>query len=153
MQRFARGVKAIKLKEGAKVISCEIVDDDSKILVLSENGIGKRVKYSAFMPHHRFTAGIRAMLLNKKTGKLSAFQSVKDDDELLIITTKGMMIRFPIGHISVMGRSAVGNIILNEQYGDTADKLDLVNGKYERQLELLENLQGQTYEEWLRKSL
>ena len=117
--RTARGVTAITLHEGHKVISCDVVDDTSTILALSEYGIGKRVPFDMFIPHHRFTGGIRIMELTEKTGKLAAAMAVRDGDELVAITARGRMLRFPVNTVTVMKRHSVGNILLRLDDGDS----------------------------------
>ena len=119
MGRQARGVIAITLGKGDKVLSCDVVDDSRKIIVISKFGIGKRVEFSEFIPHHRATAGIRIMELSDRTGRLSASLSVKDSDELMVISSKGRLIRMPASHIAVMRRHSVGNIVVRLDEGDS----------------------------------
>ena len=110
---------AIRLKKNDYVLSCDPVAERRTILVISEMGIGKRVEFASFMPHHRGTGGICLMELTEKTGKLSGSVSVKDSDEIIAISAKGRMIRMPVEGISVMKRHSVGNIILRLDEGDS----------------------------------
>lgn len=119
MGRNARGVIAINLRDDDRVISCDVVDEEHKILVISKYGIGKRLEFSSFMPHHRATAGIRIMELNERTGRLSASLAVKDSDELMVISSRGRLIRMPVEGTSVMKRHSVGNIIVRLDDGDS----------------------------------
>ena len=119
MGRNARGVIAITLKDDDKVISCDVVNDKQKMLVISKFGIGKRVEFSEFMPHHRNTAGIRIIELNERTGRLSASLAVRDSDEIMVISSKGRIIRMPVNDISVMKRHSVGTIIVRLDEGDS----------------------------------
>ncbi|MBQ7544598.1 MAG: DNA gyrase subunit A [Synergistaceae bacterium] len=119
MGRAARGVIAIILKDDDKVLSCDVVDDTHKMLVVSKFGIGKRVPFSEFMPHHRATGGIRIMDLTERTGRLSASIAVRDDDEILVISSKGRIIRMPVSDTAVMKRHSVGNIIVRLDEGDS----------------------------------
>ncbi|MBQ7155292.1 MAG: DNA gyrase subunit A [Synergistaceae bacterium] len=119
MGRAARGVIAISLKDGDKVLSCDVVNDGHKMLVISKFGIGKRVEFSEFMPHHRGTAGIRIIDLNDRTGRLSASLAVSDSDEIMVISSKGRVIRMTVDGISVMKRHATGTIIVRLDEGDS----------------------------------
>ncbi|MBQ3654552.1 MAG: DNA gyrase subunit A [Synergistaceae bacterium] len=126
MGRTARGVCAITLKKGDIVLSCDVVNDSRKILVLSEFGIGKRLEFSEFVPHHRFTAGIRIMELTPKTGVLSGSLAVTDDDEMMVISSKGRLIRMPVVGITVMKRHSVGNIIVRLDEGDSVADCSII---------------------------
>ncbi|MBR0167589.1 MAG: DNA gyrase subunit A [Synergistaceae bacterium] len=119
LTRTARGAIAIRMKNNDRVLSCDVVDDSRTILVISEMGIGKRVEFSSFMPHHRGTGGICLMELTEKTGRLSVSVTVRDGDEIISISSKGRMIRMPVEGISVMKRHSVGNIIVRLDEGDT----------------------------------
>ena len=100
-------------------MSCDVVDDTRTILVISELGIGKRVEFASFMPHHRGTGGICLMELTEKTGRLSVSVTVRNGDEIISISSKGRMIRMPVEGITVMKRHSVGNIIVRLDEGDS----------------------------------
>ena len=119
MGRTAKGVIAIKLRKDDKVLSCDVIDDTHKILVISKFGIGKRLDFSEFMPHHRATAGIRIMELNERTGRLSVSTAVKDTDEIMVISSRGRIIRMPVDGIATMKRHSVGIIIVRLDEGDS----------------------------------
>ena len=127
--RAARGVRAIKLKDGDRVLSCDVVDDNKKIFVLSENGIGKRTAFSDFTPHHRATGGVYIMDLNEKTGSLSASLTLNDNDELIIITSKGRTIRMAVNKITVLRRYATGSRVISLDEGDTVADCSLIRGQ------------------------
>ena len=127
MKRNAKGVTAMNLKRNDKIISCDIVDDKRKIFVLSELGIGKRLEFSSFMPHHRATNGICIMELNNKTGDLAASFAVHDNDEIIAITSKARMIRMYVNDISVLKRHSVGNIVVRLDEGDTVADCSLIS--------------------------
>ena len=95
-----------------------MVDDTHKMLVVSKFGIGKRVPFSEFMTHHRATGGIRIMELTERTGRLSASIAVRDNDEIMVISSKGRIIRMPVADTAVMKRHSVGNIIVRLDEGD-----------------------------------
>ena len=119
LSRIARGSTAIRLKKNDRVLSCDVADERRTILVISQLGIGKRVEFASFMPHHRGTGGVCLMELTEKTGKLSGSVSVKDSDEIIAISSKGRMIRMPVDGITIMKRHSVGNIILRLDEGDS----------------------------------
>ena len=122
----AGGIAAMTLKKGDIVLSCDVVDDNRKILVLSERGIGKRLAFSEFPPHHRATSGMMIMGINSRTGKLAGSLSVSDDDELLVITSKGRIIRIPVNTISTMRRPAVGVIAVRLYEGDSVADCNII---------------------------
>ena len=126
MGRNARGVIAIVLKNGDKVLSCDVVNDRKKILVISKYGIGKRLEFSEFMPHHRSTGGIRIMELNERTGRLSASLAIKDSDEMMVISSKGRLIRMPVNKIVTMKRHSVGTIIVRLDEGDSVADCSII---------------------------
>ncbi|MDY6399236.1 MAG: DNA gyrase subunit A [Synergistales bacterium] len=128
MGRTARGVRAMKLKDDDRVLSCDVVDDSKKIFVLSEKGIGKRSDFSDFTPHHRATGGVFIMDLSKKTGRLSASIAINDNDEIIAITSKGRTIRVPAFEISLLRRQAQGNKVLRLDDGDTVADCSVVRG-------------------------
>lgn len=124
--RVARGVSAMRLKKGDKVLSCDIVDPNKKILVVSEKGIGKKLEFSEFMPHHRATGGACIMELTPKTGKLAGSIAVRDDDEIMLITSKGRVVRMGADQVTTMKRHAVGYIVLRLDEGDTVADCSLI---------------------------
>ena len=128
MGRSARGVNAMKLKEGDRVLSCDVVDDSRKIFVLSEKGIGKRSEFSSFTAHHRATGGVVIMDLSDKTGSLSASLAIHDNDDIIVITSKGRAIRISASEISTLRRQAQGNKVLRLDDGDTVADCSVVRG-------------------------
>ncbi len=129
MGRTAKGVIAIVLKNGDKVLSCDVVDDSKKILVISKYGIGKRLEFSSFMPHHRSTGGIRIMELNERTGRLSASLAIKDSDEMMVISSRGRVIRMPVDGIVTMKRHSVGTIIVRLDEGDSVADCSIIKAE------------------------
>ena len=124
--RSARGVQAMRLREGDKVLSCDVVDDSRKIFVLSEKGIGKRSEFSEFTPHHRATVGVFIMDLSDKTGSLSASLALNENDDIIVITSKGRSIRVPASEISTLKRQAQGSKVIRLDEGDTVADCSVV---------------------------
>lgn len=124
----ARGVIGMKLRDGDEVLSCDLIDDSKTMLVISEAGIGKRIAYNEMMPHHRSTTGIKIMNLTERTGKLAGCLAMNESDELVIITSKGMVVRTAIKGIRLLGRSATGVIIIRLYEGDSVADCSIAKG-------------------------
>ena len=125
----ARGVKGINLKkEDDEVLSCDVVNDKKKMLLISEKGIGKRLEFSSMTPHHRATSGMIIMNLSERTGRLAASLAVNDTDELVAITSQGMVIRTAINAIRVLGRRTTGVITIRLSEGDSVADCSIVKG-------------------------
>jgi len=120
MGRSARGVRGIRLKDGDEAIEMDIVDANDNIFVISEKGYGKRTKVSHFTPHRRGGMGIKAAIINKKTGNIVSVKTLRTGaDELILISTKGQVIRLGINDISALGRATQGVRVMRLNAGDT----------------------------------
>ncbi len=113
MGRTARGVRAINLAEGDEVIGATVPQEDEQILTATENGLGKRTPIEAFRAQRRGGKGLRIYKLTEKTGNVIGIASVKQDDELLLITSQGIIIRIQVAQISSVGRNAQGVKLIN----------------------------------------
>ena len=118
MGRGARGVRAMRLAPGDSIISCDVVSEDCDILILSERGVGKRTRFAEFTPHHRATSGVRAMNLGARTGRLVCCHAVRDQDEMIAVSTRGRTIRVAVQEIPLLSRVAMGNITVRLDEGD-----------------------------------
>ena len=107
MGRSASGVKGIEL-EDAYCIDAGIATDDKEVLVVTDNGYGKRTVMNEYRTTHRGSKGIKALNSTDKTGNIVAFKLVTSDEDLIIITNSGMVIRIPISQISLMSRVTQG---------------------------------------------
>ena len=113
MGRAARGVKGITLQDGDYVIGVAIVDDTKKLLTVTENGMGKRTSFEDFREmKHRGGKGVTCHKLTEKSGELAAIQTVDDDDDVMMITDKGTIIRMSVSDINVYSRTAGGVIVM-----------------------------------------
>ena len=113
MGRAARGVKGITLQDGDYVIGVAIVDDTKKLLTVTENGMGKRTEFDDFREmKHRGGKGVACHKLTEKSGLLAAIQTVDDDDDVMMITDKGIIIRMSVSDINVYSRTAGGVIVM-----------------------------------------
>ncbi|MBE0423688.1 MAG: DNA gyrase subunit A [Lutibacter sp.] len=121
MGRNASGVRGITLaNKHDEVIGMIAVDDiNSDILVVSENGYGKRSKLEDYRITNRGGKGVKTINITEKTGKLVAVKDVKDDDDLMIINKSGIAIRLAVGDLRVMGRATQGVKLINIKDNDS----------------------------------
>ena len=108
MGRSASGVKAINLKGDDIAVCMDIAVDDEELLVISENGFGKRTPISEYKLQNRGGVGLITYKISPKTGKLTGATVCKADDELMLINSSGVAIRINVSDISVTSRSAMG---------------------------------------------
>ncbi|MDP3359347.1 MAG: DNA gyrase subunit A [Lutibacter sp.] len=121
MGRNASGVRGITLaNKHDEVIGMIAVDDiNSDILVVSENGYGKRSKLEDYRITNRGGKGVKTINITEKTGNLVAVKDVKDDDDLMIINKSGIAIRLAVGDLRVMGRATQGVKLINIKDNDS----------------------------------
>jgi DNA gyrase subunit A len=109
MGRGATGVKGINLSENDKVIGMVCINrEDAQLLVVSENGFGKRSDVEDYRITSRGAKGVKTLNITDKVGNLVAIKEVTDSDDLMIITTKGIAIRIHVADLRVMGRNTQG---------------------------------------------
>lgn len=108
MGRSAMGVKAMDLDEGDKIVSMSVVDEGSQVLTISENGYGKRTEVSEYRVQSRGGKGIKAMQLTDKTGRLAALMLAHEDEDVMMISDDGTIIRTAVADISTQSRSTQG---------------------------------------------
>lgn len=125
--RQAHGVRGIRLDGGDSVVGCDVVRQGKQVLFISERGIGKRTKYDEFTAHHRGGYGVRAMKLGTKTGQLVGAWGLADDDELIVISSKGRMVRIEAKEISSLSRPATGYTVVRLDEGDTVADVSIIN--------------------------
>ena len=121
MGRNASGVRGITLaNKHDEVIGMIAVDDlNSDILVVSENGYGKRSKLDDYRITNRGGKGVKTINITDKTGSLVAIKNVMDDDDLMIINKSGITIRLAVGDLRVMGRATQGVKLINIKDNDS----------------------------------
>ncbi len=112
MGRTARGVRGIKLTAGDYVKAVAIVEEGKKLVSITEKGFGKRCEYDDFSAHNRGTKGVCCHKLSTKTGKLCGIASVAEDEDIMMITSEGTMIRIAAADIPVYSRTAGGVIVM-----------------------------------------
>lgn len=113
MGRTATGVKAITLTGDDYVVSSDIIEENDKLLNVTENGYGKRTEESAFNVQYRGGKGVKIHQITEKTGLLSGVIKVSDNEELMIVTSEGVIIRLRGKEISTFGRISQGVKLIN----------------------------------------
>ena len=108
MGRDAAGVRGMQLREGDEVVSLDIARDETSILIVTDAGFGKRTKLEHFHPQNRGGLGVKGIRLTAKRGMVVAAFMVGLDDEILVISSAGVMVRMPVREISSQGRDATG---------------------------------------------
>ena len=114
MGRNTRGVRGMKLQEDQQVLSLLIASDDQQsMLVATENGYGKRTVLSDFRHSGRATQGVKAIQVSERNGLVVAAKLVNDEDEIMLITTGGVLIRTRVSEIRELGRATQGVTLIN----------------------------------------
>ena len=130
MGRTARGVRGIKLDKDQQVISLIIPKEDTSILTVSENGYGKRSKSSDFRKTRRGAKGVIAMQTSERNGQLIGAAQVSDEDQLMLITNRGMLVRTKAFEISVIGRNTQGVTVIKLKEGENLISLAPVGEEF-----------------------
>lgn len=117
MGRTATGVKAITLTGDDYVVSSDIIEENDKLLNVTENGYGKRTEENAFNVQYRGGKGVKIHQITEKTGLLSGVIKVSDNEELMIVTSEGVIIRLRGKEISTFGRISQGVKLINLDEG------------------------------------
>ena len=118
MGRVTHGVKGIKLKDKDKVVGMVVVDENASMLTVCENGYGKRTDFSEYTAHRRGGQGVINIKTTERNGNVVALIDVRDEDELIMITAKGMIIRTPVNTIRAIGRNTQGVKLFSVEEGD-----------------------------------
>jgi len=122
MGRNTRGVRGITLEDGEHVVGTVVSregQDDFCVLTVSQNGYGKRTPINEYPVHSRGGKGVITHNQSKRTGPLVAVKGVHVEDDLMIVTEQGLMIRMDVAPISQMGRNTQGVRLINLKDGDT----------------------------------
>ena len=118
MGRSARGVRGIRLKGDDYVVGVVNVEEDKKLVTITENGFGKRTEFEDFrLMKNRGGGGVICHNLTEKTGLLAGIISASDDDDIMMITNEGIIIRTPATDISTYSRTAAGVIVMRLEKG------------------------------------
>lgn len=121
------GVRGIKLREGDYVVALAVVHDDAAhLLVVSENGLGKRTAFSEYRIQSRAGIGIKTINCTEKTGKVVSATTVTDADELMIMTTGGQSVRIKVADVRETGRAAQGVKLITLDANDLIQDISLI---------------------------
>ena len=131
MGRASRGVRLMRLKDGDCVVGVDKIKPDSEVLTVTSEGYGKRAKVSEYRKQHRGGSGIINLRTNEKTGDVVGLKVVNPDQELMLITTGGIVIRTNVSDISVQGRYARGVKIMKTDENDLVTSLATFEQKAE----------------------
>lgn len=112
MGRTASGVKGINVENGI-CVGCEIAEAGQQILVVTEKGYGKKTNLDEYRMTHRGSKGVKALNVTAKNGNIVSFKTVSDNEDLMIITNNGIVIRLPLEQVSSTGRVAQGVKLIN----------------------------------------
>ena len=112
MGRTASGVKGITVGDG-KCVGCEIANEGQQILVVTEKGYGKRTSIDEYRMTHRGSKGVKALNITDKNGNIVSFKVVEGNEDLVIVTDNGIIIRLPLEQVSTTGRVAQGVRLIN----------------------------------------
>ncbi len=140
MGRSASGVKGIDLV-GSKVIGAEIVNPNEYILVVTSNGYGKKTDVSEYRLTHRGSKGVKALNITDKNGLIIAFKSVIGDEDIIITTNNGIVIRLDISKISTLKRNTQGVRLMSLKDGQlvtsvtVASKVDVIDSANEQEID------------------
>lgn len=136
MGRATRGVRGMKLKKDDQLVGMDVVNGHENLLVISEHGYGKITKLSQFAAHARGGVGIRTGVVNSKTGKVVDVRVVGNlDDDIIIISRRGQVIRLRLDGISLIGRSTQGVRIMRMAEGDSIASVALIYTEALREIE------------------
>ena len=127
MGRQARGVRGMRLQAGAEMISLIIPDEDRQVLTVSENGFGKRTDTSQFPVKGRATQGVIGLKTSERNGPVVGAVQVTENDEIMLISDKGTLVRTRVDEISKVSRSAQGVTLINLKEGEKLVGLEQID--------------------------
>ncbi len=130
MGRVARGVRGIKLQDEQFVISLIVPSEETSILTVSQNGFGKRSNSEDFRRTRRGAKGVIAMQTSDRNGNLIGAAQVKGDDEVMLISDKGMLVRTRVSEINIIGRNTQGVKVIRLKDGESLISLASISEKF-----------------------
>ncbi|MFZ2070848.1 MAG: DNA gyrase subunit A [Halobacteriota archaeon] len=129
MGRYAAGVRGMRLDKGDEIASIDVVElglSDSRVVTITENGHGKRTKLAAYRETHRGGKGVISMKVGERTGKVVCIKQAEPEDELVIVTSDGMVTRILVRNIPVQGRNTQGVKLMTVKEGARVVAVDVV---------------------------
>ena len=128
MGRDTMGVRGMTVNADARVLGMEIAQPDADLFVITELGYGKRTPVSEYPSHHRGGQGVYTITMTTKKGLLAAMKIVKEEDEVMIITEEGIIVRTSVAEISQLGRSTQGVHVMNVADKDKVTAVAVTEG-------------------------
>ncbi|EIR8762159.1 DNA gyrase subunit A [Enterococcus faecalis] len=149
MGRTASGVRGIRLRENDYVVGAAILDENKEVLVITENGYGKRTKASEYPVKGRGGKGIKTANITEKNGPLAGLTTVNGDEDILLITNKGVIIRFNVDSVSQTGRATLGVRLMRMEDGAKVVTMAVVEPEEveEEIVEVVETTENETTSE------
>ncbi|EMC2389560.1 DNA gyrase subunit A [Enterococcus faecalis] len=149
MGRTASGVRGIRLRENDYVVGAAILDENKEVLVITENGYGKRTKASEYPVKGRGGKGIKTANITEKNGPLAGLTAVNGDEDILLITNKGVIIRFNVDSVSQTGRATLGVRLMRMEDGAKVVTMAVVEPEEveEEIVEVVETTENETTSE------
>ena len=145
MGRTASGVRGINLTD-ADCVGIEVVTLEDNILIVTKKGYGKKTLVSEYRTTKRGSKGVKALNITDKNGSMASFKIVGDDQDLMIITNSGMLIRLPLEQISQLGRVTQGVRLINLKDNQIVSTISLVDKESEEDEAVLDANNEQTNE-------
>ena len=144
MGRDTQGVRGMNVQADAKALGMEIVRPGSELFVITERGYGKRTSVEDYPIHHRGGQGVFTITMTAKKGLLAAMKIVEENDELMIITEEGVVVRTPVEGVSQLGRSTQGVHIMNVADKDKVTAVAVTEGTSSKKSSKKEVSENQT---------
>ncbi len=140
MGRSARGVKGVSLRDSEDyVVGCEVVGiKEDTILVVCENGFGKRSYVGDFRQTNRGGKGVRSIITSERNGNVLGAVSVSDDDGVVMMSAQGQTVRISMQDLRVMGRATQGVKLVNLKEGDTLFAIEKLEGVTKTEEEIVD---------------
>ena len=136
MGRTAHGVRAIDLADGDYVVGSAILDGDCDLLLVSENGLGKVTSSEEYKTQNRGGKGVKTYKITEKTGKLVGVKAISEDEDAMLITSGGTIIRTAVAGISKMGRATQGVMLM--RLGEDEKIVSIAQARHEEEEETLD---------------
>ena len=144
MGRTAAGVRGMRLAEGDEICGSAVVEEGKMLATITENGLGKRTPFEEYSVHGRGGKGMKCHNITDKTGRLCGIAAISEDDDVMMISDGGTMIRFRAEEIRITGRAASGVRVMTPKPGERIVNFACVEreDKAEDETEITENEEG-----------
>ena len=136
MGRDTMGVRGMTLADDARLLSMSIVRGESDLFVITERGYGKRTPMSEYPNHHRGGQGVFTIAMTDKKGQLAAAKVVNEEEEVIIITEEGILVRTAVAGISQLGRNTQGVRVMDVADKDKVTAVGIADDSEERHQQL-----------------